>query len=249
MNTRVIVLAAGKGTRMNADVPKPLVEVSGRPMIVHLLDSIHESEIDDKPILVVAPEHVETYDNLCSHKGCEYTVQEEQLGTGHAVMSAEAAANGAESVIVLYGDHPFISAEVLSKLQSLHAENEAVISMLTAKLPNFDGDYENFLHWGRIIRDSVGSVKATREYKEASEEERKITEVNPGIYMFNTEWLWSHLSELGNENASGEYYLTELMEMAIDEGEEIVTATVDNPFEVMGINTPEELKRAERIMG
>lgn len=249
MNTRVVILAAGQGTRMGADVPKPLVEVAGQPMVVHLLDSVTESGIDERPILVVSPSGVPQFSELCSHKGCEYAVQSEQLGTGHAVQSAKDVAKNAEAVIVLYGDHPFITADVLKKLKDLHAEERTVISMLTAKLKDFKGDNAGFLHWGRIIRDDVGTVQATREYKDATDEEREITEVNPGIYMFDAAWLWDHLSELKNENASGEYYLTELMEMAIEEGEEIATAQVDNPFEVMGINTPEELERAERLMG
>ncbi len=249
MNTRVIILAAGMGTRMGADVPKPLVEVSGRSMIMHLLDAVHESKVDERPILVVAPDSVETFNDLCENHGCEYAVQEKQLGTGHAVGAARERANTSESVIVLYGDHPFITAEVLEQLQELHAEGNSVVSMLTAKVKNFKKDNEGFLHWGRIIRDEVGVLVATREYKDATEEEREIKEINPGIYMFDSEWLWDHLSELKNENASEEYYITDLVEMAIEEGEHVATAVVDNPFIVMGINTPEELERAERLMG
>jgi bifunctional N-acetylglucosamine-1-phosphate-uridyltransferase/glucosamine-1-phosphate-acetyltransferase GlmU-like protein len=249
MQTKIVVLAAGRGTRMGADVPKPLVEVSGQPMVLHLIENIHASGIDDEPVLVIAPDGVEAFGDMCSDKRCRYAIQEEQLGTGHAVRSAEDAVGEVDSVIVLYGDHPFISAEVLMKLKELHEHSSSVISILTAKVPNFDGDYVNFLKWGRIIRDDLSAVQAIREYKDATEEEQAITEVNPGIYMFDRSWLFEHLNEISNDNASEEYYLTDLAEIAIEEGHAIATAEASNPFEVMGVNTPEERDRAERLMG
>lgn len=234
---------------MGTDIPKPLVEVSGQPMVIHLLESIEVSGVDKKPILVVSPEGLSHFGNTCEHMDCEYAVQEEQLGTGHAVLSAREAAGSADNIVVLYGDHPFITAELLEQLVELRKGHSAPIAMLTTKVPNYDKDYAQFLHWGRIVRDELGQVAATREYKDATEAERAITEVNPGIYSFEAQWLWDHLGDLGNENASREYYLTELIEMAIDEGSGVVTGLVSNPFEVMGINSPEELERAERIMG
>ncbi len=249
MKTRIVILCAGKGKRMGADMPKPLVEVSGQPMVLHLLESIEVSGIDKKPILVVSPEGLPHFGNICEHMECEYAVQEEQLGTGHAVLSARELVGGTKNVIVLYGDHPFITSEILEQLLELRMAHAAPVAMLTTKVPNFNKDYEQFLHWGRIIRSKAGSVIATREYKDATEEERGIHEVNPGIYSFDAQWLWDHLADLENKNASGEYYLTDLIEMAIAEGSGVVTASVANPFEVMGINSPEELERAERIMG
>jgi bifunctional UDP-N-acetylglucosamine pyrophosphorylase/glucosamine-1-phosphate N-acetyltransferase len=248
MSTRVMILAAGKGTRMGADVPKPLVKIAGRAMIEHLLDSIHDSEIDPKPIVIIAPDLTEKFANICRDDRCEFAIQQEQLGTGHAVQSAREAANGAEAILVLNGDHPFISSETLIKLQELHAESGSVITMLTAKVPNFKGDYQIFQHWGRIIRDETGIVQAIREYKDATEAEREIKEVNPNIFLFNTTWLWEHLSELKNENVSKEYYITDLVEMAIEAGNQVVTAPA-KPMEVLGINTKEELARAEKIFG
>ncbi|MDP2631570.1 MAG: NTP transferase domain-containing protein [Candidatus Uhrbacteria bacterium] len=248
MQTRVIVLAAGKGKRMGADVPKALVEIAGRPMIDHLLDSIRDSEVDPRPIIVVAPDTLEIFNNICSDRDCEYAIQEEQLGTGNAVLSAREAANGAEAIIVLYGDHPFISDEVILNLSEMHNQGEAMITMLTTKVPNYKGDYAGFNGWGRIIRNELGHLEAIREAKDATEEELKIREINPSLYAFNAQWLWEHLPELQNKNASGEYYLTDLVEMAIDEGSEVITASAE-PFEVVGINTPEELETAERMAG
>lgn len=248
MNTRIVILCAGKGKRMGASVPKPLVEVAGKPMIVRLLESIKDSGVDARPILVVSPEGEQYFKPLCEREGCEYAVQTEQLGTGHAVRAAQAAARDAQTVIVLYGDHPFISQRVVNQLVELRMTQGAPLVMLTTQVPHFENDYAQFLNWGRVLRGENGSVQGLREYKDASEEERAILEVNPGIYSFEANWLWEHLAKLGNENASQEYYLTDLVKMAIDEGSGVVTGLVENPFEVMGINSPEELERAEKIV-
>jgi bifunctional UDP-N-acetylglucosamine pyrophosphorylase/glucosamine-1-phosphate N-acetyltransferase len=249
MKTRIVILAAGKGTRMGMDVPKPLVEVSGQPMVHHLIENVQESGLDDQPVLVIAPDGVEDFGDTCADKGCQFAIQQQQLGTGDAVRAAKDIAHEADSIIVLYGDHPFISADALLQLKELHATSSSVLSMLTTKVPNYKKDYENFSKWGRILRNNLGTVDAIREYKDATEEERDVTEVNPGIYMFDAEWLWEHLDDLSNNNASGEYYITDLAEIAMEEGHEIATAIAENPFEVMGVNTPEELECAERLMG
>jgi len=248
MSTRIIVLAAGKGKRMGANVPKPLVEIAGRPMVRHLLDSIADSDIDERPILVVAPDNLSEFHEVCSEKDCDYAIQEEQLGTGHAVMSARDNASGADTVIVLYGDHPFISTDTIKKLDEVQCERQATITMLTTKVPNFENEYRMFSSWSRIIRNETGGLKRDVQIKDANEEELKIKEVNPCIYAFNAEWLWEHLPEIKNKNASGEYYLTDLIAMAIEEGEAVVTIPV-KPLEVVGVNTHDELKTAEEILG
>ncbi len=248
MSTRIVILAAGKGKRMGAAVPKPLVEISGRAMIEHLLDSVRDSGIDDKPILVVAPDTLEHFYRVCDRENCDYAVQEEQLGTGHAVQSAQNAASDAEGIIVLYGDHPFISAELMQTLQKAREESDAVLVAVTVKVPNFNKDYQAFYNWGRIVRDDAKRIVRSQEMKDATPEELEIKEVNAGIYCFDAEWLWEHLPELRNQNASEEYYLTDLIGMAIEEGEDVKTISAE-PFEVIGINTPEELKRAEEILG
>ncbi|PIX62404.1 hypothetical protein CO057_04690 [Candidatus Uhrbacteria bacterium CG_4_9_14_0_2_um_filter_41_50] len=248
MSTRIIILAAGKGKRMGSDIPKPLVEIAGRPMVRHLLDSVADSEIDERPIIVVAPDNLTQFNEICSDRDCDYTVQDEQLGTGHAVMSARDAASTAENILVLYGDHPFISAETIHELNDLHESEDSMISMITTKVPNFKGKYKNFERWGRIIRDDTHRIIAIREAKDATEEELAITEINPALFAFNAEWLWEHLPEIKNKNASKEYYLTDLIEIAIEEGHDIVTATAE-PFEVVGVNTREELEAAEELLG
>ncbi len=248
MNTRVVILAAGKGKRMGADVPKPLVEIAGRPMIEHLIDSVHESGIDERPILVVAPDSIEQFRTVCRDDRCEFAFQDEQLGTGHATMSAKENANGADQIMVLNGDHPFFTPELLQNLLTVHKERQAVMSLVTTKVPNFKNDHSMFVSWGRILRDDVGQMEAIREMKDATDEEKEIKELNAGAYLFDAQWLWDHLPEIQNKNASGEYYLTDLVNMAIEEDSAIATTQAE-PMEVVGINTKEELERAEALLG
>lgn len=245
LKTKVVILAAGKGTRMKAEVPKPLVQIAGKPMIAHLLERIAESGLDKKPVVVVSAENIEIFKATLGD-AVEYAVQTEQLGTAHALRSAEAACGDAECVIVLYGDHPFLGADVIRSLQELVAGHEAPVVMLTAKVPNFEGAYEVFKAWGRIVRDVAGKVQGIVEAKEATPEQLAITEINPAMFAFPGPWIWSALREISNNNAKGEYYLTDIIEIAQRQGKEIVTASVD-AMQVMGVNTPEELKLAEKL--
>lgn len=243
----MIILAAGKGKRMGSETPKPLLPIAGRPMIEHLFDSVVDSGIDQRPIVVVAPDALERFREVLDDR-CEYVVQAEQKGTGHAVLMAEDAAHGADNIIVLYGDHPFLSPDIIRTLADLQKENSAVIAMLTIKVPNFDGDFSTFKNWGRIIRNEMKDFVAIRESKDASEEEKAVKELNPAMYAFQGEWLWEHLPRLDSDNAAGEIYLTDLIAMAVEEGHAVVTAPAE-PFEVVGVNTQEELKTAERLAG
>ncbi|MBT3230485.1 NTP transferase domain-containing protein [Candidatus Uhrbacteria bacterium] len=247
MRTRVIVLAAGKGKRMGREIPKPLVEIAGRPMVEHLIDSIIDSELDSRPILVIAPDNIELFQDALGDK-CEYVTQQDQLGTGDAVRAAEDAFSDSDCVMVFYGDHPFLTAEKMQELKDLYEQERTVLSMVTTKVPSFKGQYEGLARWGRIIRGEVGTVTAIREAKDASEAELEIKEVNPALFAFDAQWLKDHLPMLSNKNASGEYYLTDLIEMAIEEGEEISTITAE-PLEVIGINTEEELEKAQELIG
>ena len=190
MTFRFIILAAGKGTRMGAEVPKALVPVGGKPILQHLHESVMASGVDGIPIVVVGHERAQ----LCAvfNGECEYVVQEKQLGTAHAVQVCQDAVNDADAIIVLYGDHPFVSAEALQRLAKLHEESHGVITMMTTVVPSFD-EWENYRGWGRILRDAHGHINAIREYKDAMESEREIKEVNPGLYCFDTKWLWEIL--------------------------------------------------------
>lgn len=243
--TRVIILAAGKGTRMKSDIPKPLVQVAGKPMIEHLLESVRASGVDERPIVVVGA-WSEAMFRAQLGDTVDYAVQDEQLGTGHAVNCAKAAAGDADCIVVLYGDHPFLRPDVIRWLVTMQNAVPDSMAMVTSTVPDFNGDFATFQRWGRIIRNDLGDVVAIREAKDASPDELEINEVNPAIFAFPAEWAWSQLAALKNENASGEYYLTDLVAMAMAEGKEIATASAD-PFDVIGINSPEELARAEKV--
>lgn len=244
-STRVVILAAGKGTRMKSDVPKPLIFVAGEPMVTRLIRSVKESGIDSKPIVVVGA-WSEVIFRKALGDSVDYAVQTEQLGTGHALKSARDIVGDADRLVVLYGDHPFIRPEVLIRLVDIQSRSALSIAMLTATVPNFDGDFVTFIKWGRILRDASGNVLAIREAKDATSEELAVTEVNPAIFAFPAGWAWDRLEMIRNTNASGEYYLTDLIGIAMQEHIPIVTASAD-PMEVIGINSPEELYRAESL--
>ena len=242
-DTKVVILAAGKGTRMKAELPKPLVKIAGKSMVEHLLDRVEQAGIDSRPIIVVAADTIELFKQTLGDRA-EFVLQTEILGTGHAVKVTKEACGEAKNILVLYGDHPFIPASVMHRLVQLGKRHPQALVMLTAKVPNFEGEYDGFKAWGRVLRDHDGRVTALREVKDATEAERSIQELNPAIYVFPAPWVWENLEQITNKNASGEYYLTDLVERARTTKCEIVTETVD-ALQVIGINTPDELKRAE----
>lgn len=214
-------------------------------MIQHLIKNVVDSGMDKRPVLIVSPDGVELFRQTLGEV-CDYAIQAEQKGTGHAVAQAEEITKGVDTIIVLYGDHPFLSPEVIRSLGTLKEENAATVAMLTVTVPHFDGDYITFQKWGRILRDAQGNVVGNREYKDATDEERLIRELNPCMYAFDATWLWEHLRMLTDANVAGEYYLTDVIAMAMQEGRTIVTAS-GQPFEVVGVNTPEELQTAEKL--
>lgn len=244
--TRVVILAAGKGTRMKSDVPKPLIKVLGESMIERLVKSVKESGVDQRPVVVVGAWSEQMFQDVLGD-GVEYAVQMEQLGTGHALRSAKDVVSDTDRIVVLYGDHPFIRPEVIQRLVGIQDEHTNAVAMLTARVPNFEGNFSTFVRWGRILRDKEGRVMAIREAKDASPDELAVTEVNPAIFAFPARWAWERLENLKNTNASGEYYLTDLIGVAMSEGVPIMTADAD-PMDVVGINSPEELAKAEEMM-
>lgn len=243
MSQQVVVLAAGKGTRMGADVPKVLLPLHNEPVITHLLKEVQGLSMQTSPIIVVGFKKELVKETLGD--SYIYVTQFDQKGTAHAVLSAKPVVT-AENFIVLYGDMPFTSKESLDKLSDLHRSSNAKISMFTATLPNFENQYEHFLGFGRIIRETGGKIIKIQEYKDCSEEQKLITEVNPGIYMFNSEWLWSKLEQIDDDNAQQEFYLTDIVELAISDNQEIYSLPIAAE-EVYGINTPEHLEFARKL--
>lgn len=244
--TKIIILAAGKGTRMGSDLPKALVPLNGRPLISYLAESVNKSEIDDSPIVVVSPENKEVISSeLKQYNNWQYAVQDGQLGTGHAVACAKnLIPQNCDNVIVLYCDHPFIT--IKSIRQVARAETRAV-TVMPAELGDYNDWRYNFYRWGRIIRNDEGKVEKIVEFKDASKEEIQVTEVNPGFMCFNNKWLWENIEKLRNDNKQKEYYLTSLVEIAFSQGHDVGTIVI-GAKEAMGINSQEELLIAENIV-
>lgn len=242
----VVILAAGKGKRMGADLPKVLHLFQGRPFIAHLVDEVKKSGICERPTVVVCDEHDLVQKALGD--GCDYVIQEEQLGTAHAVQCAVNSLKGrAENILVLYGDHPLLKAETLRALRDLHEkENHHSLSLMTTVVPDFDGWREAFQGFGRIVRGAGGEIEKIVEFKDATEEEKKILEVNPMYCCFKADWLWENLKKIDNNNAQGEYYLTDLVQKAVDQGEKIAILQIAN-VECLGINRPEELEMVQKM--
>lgn len=239
---KIIILAAGKGKRMKSDLPKVLTPLKERPMIEYLIKSVKWSGVDDKPVLVVSPANKCLIKKSLRNFNCGYAAQKEQLGTGHAVSSARRLAKDAERIIVLYGDHPFLKKETIAKM----AAAKSAITLATVKVKDFNDWRKNFFHWGRITRIG-GEVVEIIEFKDASDKEKKIKELNPALYSFDAEWLWKNLKKIKNQNAQGEYYLIDLIQLAFKEGLKIDSFEI-NPREAIGINSKEELEAAEKLI-
>jgi bifunctional UDP-N-acetylglucosamine pyrophosphorylase/glucosamine-1-phosphate N-acetyltransferase len=240
---KIVILAAGKGTRMNSELPKVLVPVDGRPMIEHLLNSIVMSGVDEKPIVVVSPENQDLIKQSLHSYKIDYVVQEEQLGTGHAVACAlRAISLNCKKVLVFNGDHPFVKIGTIVKLVGVESE----ITMLTATVEDYEGWQKLFRHWGRIVSDS-GQIQRIVEFKDATDEERLIKEVNPAMYAFDYVWLKENIKKLQANNAQKEIYLTDLVGLAFEQDLAITGVPVE-PKEVIGINSREELEIAEGLL-
>jgi bifunctional UDP-N-acetylglucosamine pyrophosphorylase/glucosamine-1-phosphate N-acetyltransferase len=243
--TRVIILAAGKGTRMKSELPKALVPLKDRPMIKYLMDSVVASGVDPKPLVVVSIDNHNIISRALKEYDIQYVIQAEQLGTGHAVACARGYFDeDVDNIIVLYGDHPFLTAESIKKFAAV---NQEALTIMPTRLPDFSGWHQNFYHWGRIIRDAKGEVKRIAEFKDATQEEKEITEVNPGFMCFNNDWLFKNISRLSDDNTQKEYYLTDMVNIAFEQGHRVGTINLE-PREAMGINSEEELKIAEGLL-
>jgi UDP-N-acetylglucosamine diphosphorylase/glucosamine-1-phosphate N-acetyltransferase len=240
-----VILAAGKGKRMGSvdgsEIPKVMFRANGKPIVQYLIKSINNAGINNV-ILVVGYKKEVVKDYFKDE--VEYAVQEEQLGTGHATMMAQPNLDGkTEAVIVCYGDMPLYKPETIKNLIIEYQAQEPTIAMLSVKFND-----PEFWAYGRIIRDKEGFVEAIVEQKDCNPEQLKIKESNPGFYIFNSKWLWQNLKKLSTDNAQHEYYLTDMIKIARDQGKKIIAVPVSDESEVLGINTPEQLKKVEEIL-
>lgn len=243
-NTAVIILAAGKGKRMESDLPKALTPLGGKPFVSYVVEAVEKST-GIRSHIVVGHGREQVMEHLGD--SYPYVVQTEQLGTGHAVFSAkDSLGHDAKTVLVLYADQPLIKPETIATLLTAHEPGNAM-TMATVSVPNFEGMHRNFLRFSRIIRDDSGSIVRSVEFKDATSEEHAMTEVNPAYFVFSVDWLWSHLPLLQNKNAGGEYYLTDLIGIARNEGAAIGSVSID-PASALGANSKEELAVLEQIL-
>lgn len=249
-NVAVVILAAGKGSRIQEDnggLPKVLTPLYGQPLISHLLHSIEDSMVKRPPVIVVGYKGEMVREALGSYY--TYVEQPEQLGTGHAVRCTRSALEGVvDHVVVLYGDQPHLPYDVLDKLVAQHVSARNTLTMTTTTVENFDEWRERLRYYSHIVRTAQGELQSVVEYKDATPEQRAIREVNPGHYCFEATWLWKHLDLLSNTgNSAGEYYLTDLIGMAVDQGQRIGTISID-PLHSLAVNTIEELRLLENVL-
>jgi bifunctional UDP-N-acetylglucosamine pyrophosphorylase/glucosamine-1-phosphate N-acetyltransferase len=234
----IIVLAGGKGTRMGAEIPKALTDVGGKPMISYVLDAIagvyrHES------VIVVGFQSDKVIATLGESR--RYALQKEQRGTGHAVHAALSHVRpDAKHVLVLYCDHPLINTDTIRALYNQHIGNTSPITLATVKVSDFNEWRALFFDFGRIIRDTYGSIIKITEKKDATEEEKKITEVNPSYFCFDAAWLRDKINKITTDNTQGEYYLTDLVALAQQDGHKLNSLEIP-AREALGVNTKEQL--------
>lgn len=232
----IVILAAGMGKRMKSNLPKVLHEIAGRPMLSHVLDGT--SSLQPDSVTVVVGHGADTVKAAYQDRpGLQFALQQPQLGTGHAVMQAlpflKGEASEGDVTLILYGDVPLVQPETLARLQQARGQGLAI---LTETLADPTG-------YGRIVRDAQGHVKAIVEHKDASDAQRQIKEVNTGMMAAPTAALKRWLASLKNENAQGEYYLTDIIGMAVSEGMPVSTAQPAAAYETLGVNS--RLQQAE----
>ncbi|MGL5271162.1 MAG: bifunctional UDP-N-acetylglucosamine diphosphorylase/glucosamine-1-phosphate N-acetyltransferase GlmU [Selenomonadaceae bacterium] len=234
-----VVLAAGKGTRMKSALPKVLHRVGGKSMLQHVLDASAAAGSERSVVIVgFGGETVKT----AIGSQAEFVEQKEQLGTGHAVMQAgPLLKNETGTVMVLCGDTPLLTGDLLKRLYDEHKAIGAKATVLTAVMPDASG-------YGRIIRTASGTVAKIVEHKDASPEELKVNEVNSGIYCFEAQSLFSALAKVSCDNAQGEYYLPDVLEILREDGEKIWAVAADDYEQTLGINSRVQLAGAEKIL-
>lgn len=235
MSLSVVILAAGKGTRMKSSTPKVLHKLANKPLLEHVYDTARSLGAEE--VVVIYGHGGEMVKDACSHFDAKWVEQKEQLGTGHAVQQAFDSVNLKNNILVLYGDVPLTSKQTL---ENLLEGTEGRIGLLTVCLEDPSG-------YGRIIRDAENKVTGIVEQKDASEEQQQINEVNSGILSCNGETLKQLLININNDNSQGEYYLTDIFALAATQGIEIKTSTVTDSYEVEGVNNRLQLAILERV--
>ena len=238
---KAVVLAAGKGTRLRTegcDLPKVMRLAAGRPLLSYVTDGL--SFIDKEDIVLVVGYKKEEV--IPHFEGCSFAVQEEQKGTGHAVMcAAEHLKNFHGGVLVCCGDMPLLLPETYKSLCDTYEASDCACTILT-------GTCAENLPYGRVVRDENGDFVKMVEDKDCTPEEKEITELNSGVYVFDCQKLLATLGSLKNNNSQGEYYLTDVPAILLEQGEKINICKRDLGYEIIGVNTVEQLEQVEKII-
>ncbi|MGH9512860.1 MAG: bifunctional UDP-N-acetylglucosamine diphosphorylase/glucosamine-1-phosphate N-acetyltransferase GlmU [Terriglobales bacterium] len=238
----IAIMAAGKGTRLKSRVPKVLHEVGGKPLLAHVIAAATRVVPADDVFVIIGHEAARVRDAVV-HMGVRFVSQDEQRGTGHALMVARDALKEYGTAIVLSGDAPLIRSETIERLRDFHASKKADMTILSACLEDPAG-------YGRVIRKNKNGAKVTAiiEEKSARPAQRKIREINSGFYAFNVKSLFTQINQLQTNNAHGEYYLTDMAAVLVKAGQNVVAIEAENTPEILGGNTRAELADIDQLM-
>lgn len=242
MQIAIVILAAGKGTRLKSKRPKVLHEIGGQALLEHVVDAARQV-VPPQDIYAIVGHQADAVEAALKPTGIHFVRQEEQLGTGHAVQCAERATRGYESVIVLSGDVPLLKPKTILALRDFHIEHRAAMTILTADAQHPEG-------YGRIVRKSAHSdeVTAIVEQKQLEPRQALIHEINSGIYAFNREVLYDLIGQLKNENPQQELYLTDMARILNRAGKRVVALQIREAYEVLGANTIPEMMELDRTL-
>ncbi len=242
----IIIMAGGKGIRMNSPLAKSLHRVDGIPTIVRIFENA--AGIIERPIVIIGDRSEDIVQVL--GKRPRYVRQQVQRGTGHAVLTAKKDLGDyawKKHVIVVPGDHPLIRAETLGEMIGAHRAADSSISITTLATTDFDGENQSFMHYGRVRRDRHGRIESIVELKDATGQEKDIKEVNVGYYCFKTKWLWKNIGGLATNNAAHELYLTDMVGIASSQKISVGSYEIINKSEALGFNTQEQLEVIRKI--
>jgi len=235
-----VILAAGQGKRMKSDLPKVLHPIGGRPMVAHVIDAV--KTLSPRRVIVVVGYMAERVEEACAQQGVEFVLQAQQLGTGHAVMQAEALLEGFDGLLlVLNGDVPGLRPATLAALVRDHGESGAAATVLTAEVDDPSG-------YGRIVRGPGGELERIVEHKDATAAERAIREINSGLFCFDARSLFAVLEATGRDNVQREYYLTDAIALLKNTCARVRAHLVADSREVAGVNDPRELEAVRRFI-
>ena len=236
---RAVILAAGKGTRMKSELPKVVHTIDGKCLVDYAIDAA--TGAGAKEICLVVGYKSEVVKESICHKDVKFALQEEQLGTGHAVKCAKEFLGEEGETLILFGDTPLITAETLTRLLAFHKEKKNAVTVLSAMIDDPTG-------YGRIIRDIDGNFVKSVEHKDANEAELLSHEINSGMYIFDTKELSEALEKLTPNNAQGEYYLPDTLTIIKEKGLRVDAFALESPEDITGVNDKEQLAAAAEII-